>query len=220
MKKVVLATAVLGMIFVTSCKTDKDTVVAGEAQEATSASQDATAYLIDQAESATTWRGFKFFQDTSKPEVGHYGVIKLKEGQLHVKDGVLESGIFISDQTSFESHDMNDDPDSKADFDGHMKSPDFLNVEEYPEAKFEISKVTPLAEGDYNTEISGNLDFRGVPKNITFRANVKEEGDKLTIQSEEFKINRQDFGIDFKGGGDSIIRDEVVLQMDVTAKKA
>ena len=82
-----------------------------------------------------------------------------------------------------------------------------------------VTAVNALTEGDYNTEISGNLDFRGTPKNITFKANVNVEGDKLTIKSEEFKINRQDFGIVYKGGGDSIIKDDVMLQVDVTADK-
>lgn len=221
MKKIVLTTAVLGMIFMASCKNETtDTVVTTDAQEASSASQDAHTYLVDANESKTTWRGFKFFQDSSKPEVGHYGVIKLKEGNLTMKDGILESGKFISDQTTLVSHDLADDAENKAKLEGHLKSPDFLDVEKYPVALFEISKVTPLEDGDFNSEISGNLDFRGVPKNITFKANVKENGEKITIQSEEFKINRQDFGVDFSPGADTVIKDDVILQMDITANKA
>lgn len=218
MKKVLLSLSVIGMIFLASCGS-KDTLEAKDAQETTSASETSTEYVVNTAVSATNWKGGKMFEDTSKPDEGHYGSVKFKSGTVTVKDGVLESGSFVADQTTFESADLNDDPESKGKLDGHLKSADFLDVEKYPEAKFDITKVTKIQSGDFNTEISGNLDFRGVPKNITFKANVKEEGDKVTIKSEEFKINRQDFGITFKGGGGAIIKDDVMLQIDVTADK-
>lgn len=218
MKKVLLSLSVIGMVFLASCGS-KDTIEATDAKETSTASETATEYVVNTSVSVTNWKGGKFYEDTSKPEEGHYGSVKLKSGTVTVKDGILESGSFVADQTTFESADLNDDAETKAKLDGHLKSADFLDVEKFPEAKFEITKVTKLDSGDFNTEISGNLDFRGTPKNVTFKANVKEEGDKVTIKSEEFKINRQDFGITFKGGGGSIIKDDVILQLDVTADK-
>lgn len=218
MKKVLLSASVIGMFLVASCG-PKDTVEATDAQETSTASETATEYVVNTAVSSTSWKGGKIYEDTSKPEEGHYGSVKLKSGTVTVKDGVLESGSFVADQTTFESADLNEDAESKGKLDGHLKSADFLDVEKFPEAKFDITKVTKLDTGDYNTEISGNLDFRGVPKNVTFKANVKEEAGKVTIKSEEFKINRQDFGINFKGGAGSIIKDDVLLQLDVTADK-
>ncbi len=219
MKKVLLGLSFAGMAFLASCG-PKDTVEATDAQDSATASAEAVSYSVNTDISSVSWKGGKIFQDTSKPEEGHYGAVKLKSGEVTVKNGVLESGKFVADQTTFESADKNDDAETKAKLDGHLKSPDFLDVEKFPEATFEITAVKALTEGDYNTEISGNLDFRGVPKNITFKANVAEEGDKVTIKSEEFKINRQDFGIVYKGSGDSIIKDDVMLQLDVTATKA
>lgn len=218
MKKVLLSASVIGMFLVASCG-PKDTVEATDAKETSTASATSTEYVVNTAVSSTSWKGGKMFDDTSKPEEGHYGSVKFKSGTVTVKDGLLESGTLVADQTTFESADLNEDTDSKAKLDGHLKSADFLDVEKFPEAKFEVTKVTKLDTGDYNTEISGNLDFRGVPKNVTFKANVKEEAGKVTIKSEEFKINRQDFGINFKGGAGSIIKDDVLLQLDVTADK-
>ncbi|MDD3459262.1 MAG: YceI family protein [Weeksellaceae bacterium] len=218
MKKIFLGLTVAGMIVISSCGKSADTLATEDAQEVLAASEDAESFVVDTNESSTTWRGFKFFQDATKPEEGHFGIIKLKEGVLSVKDGMLESGKLISDQSTIENHDV-EDQGQKSDLVNHLKSPDFLNIEEFPHATFEISKVNPLAEGDYNTEISGNLDFRGVPKNITFKANVKVEGDKLSIQSEEFTINRQEFGVDFAPGNDTVIKDEVVLQLDIKADR-
>lgn len=219
MKKVLLGLTVLGMIFIASCNKNAETVTAGDAQEASSASHDAETFVVNTGESSTTWRGFKFFHDSSKPEVGHFGIIKLKEGSFSFKEGVLESGKLVSDQTTLENHDLAEDKENRAKLEGHLKSPDFLDVEKFPNSTFEISKVTPITDGDYNSEISGNLDFRGVPKNITFRANVKKDGDKLSIQSEEFTINRQDFGVNFAPSNDTVIKDEVILKLDIKADK-
>lgn len=219
MKKIFLSLTLVGFVFLTSCGGGNETIEATEAQETADASAEAEEYAVNTDVSTTTWRGFKIFQDTTKPESGHYGTIKMKEGVVTVKDGLLESGKFVADMSSLESEDLNDDLEMKAKLDGHLKSADFLDVEVYPTSTFEITSTQKLDSGDYNTEISGNLDFRGTPKNITFKANVNEADGKVTIKSEEFTINRQDFGITYKGGGDSIIKDEVVLQLDVTADK-
>lgn len=219
MRKTLLGLTFIGLIFTASCKSSNDTVEATEAQETAVASENAVTYVVNTEISSATWKGGKFYQDPSKPEEGHYGSVKLKSGEVTMNNGVLEAGNFVADQTTFESQDLADNPEMKAKLDEHLKSPDFLDVKKFPEATFNITAAKALTEGDYNTEISGNLKFRDIEKNITFKANVKEEGDQVTIKSEEFKINRQDFGIVYKGGGDSIIKDEVILQLDVTATK-
>lgn len=217
MRKAFLSLTLIGMVFLTSCGGGKDTVEATDAQETAVASEESVTYAVNTEVSTTNWKGGKFYQDTTKPEEGHYGSVKLKSGEVTVKDGVLEAGHFVADQTTFESADLNEDPDTKAKLDGHLKSADFLDVEKFPEATFHITSAKKLDTGDFNTEISGNLKFRDVEKNITFKANVKEEAGTVTIKSEEFAINRQDFGIVYKGGGDSVIKDEVLLRVDITA---
>ena len=183
-----------------------------------SASEGAEEFAVDTTTSIVNWKGGKTFDDINKPEEGHYGIVKLQEGTVNVNNGVLESGKFVADFTSFESKDLDADAESKGKLDGHLKSPDFLDVEKFPTATFEITEVKAIEGGDYNSEISGNLDFRGVPKNVTFKANVTVDADGVTIKSEEFGINRKDFGITFVGGAGSIIKDEVLLQVDLSAK--
>lgn len=217
MRKAFLSLTLIGMVFLTSCGGGKDTVEATDAQETAVASEESVTYAVNTEVSTTNWKGGKFYQDTTKPEEGHYGSVKLKSGEVTVKDGVLEAGHFVADQTTFESADLNEEPDAKAKLDGHLKSADFLDVEKFPEATFHVTSAKKLDAGDFNTEISGNLKFRDIEKNITFKANVKEEAGTVTIKSEEFAINRQDFGIVYKGGGDSVIKDEVLLRVDITA---
>lgn len=219
MKKLLLSLSIASFIALTSCGGNTDTVQATDAAETATATEGAEHFVADST-STINWKGGKTFDDINKPEEGHYGVVTLQSGEVHFNNGVLESGNFVADFTSFESKDLDADPETKAKLDGHLKSADFLDVEKFPTAKFEITGVTALTEGDYNTEISGNLDFRGTPKNITFKANVAVDGDKVSIKSEEFGINRQDFGITFTGGGGSIIKDEILLQADITATKA
>lgn len=217
MKKVILSLSFIGMALLASCGGSTETVETKDVQEVATASEESQTYAINAEDSSISWRGFKIFHDTAKPETGHHGFIKLKSGELVFNNGILEAGSFIADLTTLESIDLNEDPENKAKLDGHLKSEDFLFVENFPEAKFEISDVKYLDEGDFNAEISGNLDFRGVPKNITFKANVNEENGVVSFNTEEIMINRQEFGIDFQGGGDSIIKDEIALQVDVKA---
>ncbi|HEY4539899.1 MAG TPA: YceI family protein [Faecalibacter sp.] len=218
MKKLFLSLAVVSAVALTSCGGKTETVNATEAQESATATEGAKTYAADVEASTVNWKGGKTFEDINKPEEGHWGVVKLKEGTVTANNGVLESGKFVADFTTFESKDLDADPETKAKLDGHLKAADFLDVEKFPTATFEITGVKAIEGGDYNSEISGNLDFRGTPKNVTFKANVTVADDVVTIKSEEFGINRKDFGITFTGGGGSIIKDEVLLQVDLTAK--
>lgn len=220
MKKLFLGLAVVSAVALTSCGGNTDTVKTTEAQEGATSTEGAVDYNVDTATSVVNWKGGKTFDDINKPEEGHYGVVKLKEGTVKVNNGVLEAGKFVADFTSFESKDLDADAESKGKLDGHLKSADFLDVEKFPTATFEITAVKPVEGGDYNSEVSGNLDFRGTPKNVTFKANVTVDANGVTIKSEEFGINRKDFGITFVGGGGSIVKDEVLLQVDLTAKPA
>jgi len=77
---------------------------------------------------------------------------------------------------------------------GHLKSPDFFEVETYPTATFESTSLG--GRGD-ETRITGELTLHGETKTLMFPAEVEitEEGLTLTAQTE---INRMDFGIDFQ----------------------
>ena len=220
MKKLFLGLAVVSAVALTSCGGNTETVKTTEAQEGATSTEGAVDYNVDTTTSVVNWKGGKTFDDINKPEEGHYGIVKLKEGTVKVNNGVLEAGKFVADFTSFESKDLDADAESIGKLDGHLKSADFLDVEKFPTATFEITAVKPVEGGDYNSEVSGNLDFRGTPKNVTFKANVTVDANGVTIKSEEFGINRKDFGIAFTGGGGSIVKDEVLLQVDLTAKPA
>uniref|UniRef100_UPI0039A42AB7 YceI family protein n=1 Tax=Ornithobacterium rhinotracheale TaxID=28251 RepID=UPI0039A42AB7 len=217
MKKSVLVVLAAGLVGFTSCE-KKQAVEATDAVEVTNQPSESTSlFAVNTEKSNVEWRAFKFYESENK-EAGHNGFFKFKSGEVGVENGVLTSGTFTIDVESLESLDLNDDPDSKAKLDGHLKSEDFLHVEKYPEATFVITSVKPI-EGEYNTEISGNLKLREIEKNITVKANVSVEGDQLQLNSEEFSINRKDFGVNFEGKQGVVIRDNVALKVNILADK-
>lgn len=101
---------------------------------------------------------------------------------------------------------------------GHLKSPDFFDVEQFPTAKFVLTKAVKTDAG-YN--LSGNLDFHGVKKGIVFPANVTVADDGKTVSVEaDFSINRMDFGVVYPGMTDDLIREEVIIRFNVVGEPA
>lgn len=101
---------------------------------------------------------------------------------------------------------------------GHLKSPDFFDVEKFPASTFTITNVAE-AEGDNAYTLTGDFTLHGVTKKISFPATVKEADDKVMLDA-EFDINRKDFGIVYPGKPDDLIRDEVVIKLAMVATPA
>lgn len=218
MKKLILSLSTIAMIAFTSCE-KKEAVAVTDAEEVAEASAEAATYTVDKETSNVEWRGYKVIE-AENAESGHHGTMKLASGTVKFENNALASGDFVIDATSLESMDLNDSPEDKENLDGHLKSADFLDVENYPTATFNVTGVNAI-EGDYNTEISGNFKMRDIEKNITFKANVNTEGDAVSINSEEFTINRKDFGIEFNPNKPGVfIKDNVTLRVNINGAKA
>lgn len=214
MKKVFLGLSAVALVALTSCE-KKEAVEVKDAQEVAVGTETSATFAVDTQTSNVEWRGFKIYEGETE-EQGHHGTIKLQSGSLKVEEGKIVSGDFVIDPTSLESMDLNDSPEDKGKLDGHLKSEDFLHVEKYPTATFNITGVNAI-EGEYNTEISGNLKLREDEKNITFKANVEVSEDKVSMKSEEFTINRKDFGITFNPAKGAVIKDNVALRVNLEA---
>ncbi|UUO06804.1 YceI family protein [Blastopirellula sp. J2-11] len=91
---------------------------------------------------------------------------------------------------------------------GHLKSPDFFNVREFPVATFKTTGIESTEPGKF--AITGDLTLLGETKSITFPATV--EAGKLTA---DFKIDRTEFGMTY---GDGKVEKEVAMTIEVTAK--
>ncbi len=99
---------------------------------------------------------------------------------------------------------------------GHLKSPDFFNVEAQPTAMFKSTKFEAGEGGAYT--VSGQMTLNGQTKEISFPATF-ETSDAGTKGDAKFQINRQDFGITYPGKPDDLIKDEVALTISLMFPK-
>jgi polyisoprenoid-binding protein YceI len=78
--------------------------------------------------------------------------------------------------------------------DGHLSSPDFFNVKQYPMISFKSTAVKAIDKG---YEVTGDLTLHGVTKSVTFALKggktVEFMGKQHTGFSTEFTVNRSDF---------------------------
>jgi polyisoprenoid-binding protein YceI len=108
-----------------------------------------------------------------------------------------------------------------ADRDGHLRSSDFLDAENYPYITFKSTRIEP--DGDDRYLISGDLTIRGVTKHVvldTEFAGIGKSpwGNRVAALSAETKINRKDFGLVWNvglGTGGWLVGDEVRIHIDL-----
>ncbi|WP_306623218.1 YceI family protein [Chryseobacterium ginsenosidimutans] len=195
-----------------SCKKDKP--LSSESNEVTT-SKERSQFVVDTLNSKVEWKGYKIFKSEN---TSHFGTIKFESGDVTVKEGKLESGKFVADMTSLTSEDLKNDTEQLEKLNGHLKSGDFFEVEKFPTASYEITKVTPSAEGDYNTILDGNLTVKGITKPVQFKANISVKEGTVSIATEPKDIKREEFGVKFQAPAENgVIKDEVTLQINVKA---
>lgn len=101
----------------------------------------------------------------------------------------------------------------------HLKTADFFDVATHPQAMFESTEIRPGGEKGATHTVTGNLQLHGVRKSITFPATISVGGGAVTVDS-TFAINRKDFGINYAGAADNLIRDDVVLTLRIRGVKS
>jgi len=101
----------------------------------------------------------------------------------------------------------------------HLKTADFFEVEKYPKATFVSTKiVADTAKGAGNYTVTGDFDLHGQKKSITFPAKITVGDAEVTVDT-EFSINRKDFGLIYTGKTDDLIRDDVVIRLNLKSPK-
>jgi len=206
MKKIALM--LVAGIFLAACtpkNPDGEKAVTTEGTEVAAA--EGAEVAINTSASKIIWTG-------SKVTGSHTGDVALKSGVLTVKEGKITGGNFVTDLNTINDTDMQGEYKDK--LDTHLKSPDFFDVAQFPEAKFEITSVTEGAEAGKVT-ISGNLTMRGVTKNITFPATVTEATDASVKASADFNVLREDWGLVYTGMADDLISKEFNLKIELVA---
>lgn len=145
----------------------------------------------------------------SKITGSHNGGFKTFTGYFTLKDGAPVSNdhkVVIDMKSTFVDNEK---------LQGHLKSPDFFDVEKFPQATFDVTGFKKDSPTAYN--VSGNFTLHGITKNISFPVTVSQTGDNVKIDA-KFDIKRKDFGIVYPGKPDDLIRDEVVIEFKLEAK--
>jgi polyisoprenoid-binding protein YceI len=105
------------------------------------------------------------------------------------------------DTTSLKAE--HEEPGKAVQLTNHLKNPEFLDVEQYPTAKFESTKIEHGPDGAHT--VTGNLTLHGVTKEITFPAKA-EMIRFVMIFTAEFEIDRMDFGVGDSEAGKGVER--------------
>ena len=101
----------------------------------------------------------------------------------------------------------------------HLQTGDFFEVEKYPKASFVSSKIVPdTAKGANSYTVTGDLEMRGQKKAVTFPAVITVNPNEVSVDT-EFAINRKDFGIVYAGKADDLIRDDVVIRLNLRSQR-
>lgn len=101
----------------------------------------------------------------------------------------------------------------------HLQTGDFFDVAKFPKASFVSTRIVPDAtKGPNNYSVTGDLELRGQKRSVTFPATIVAGVLDVAVDA-EFSINRKDFGIVYEGKADDLIRDDVVIKLELNASR-
>jgi polyisoprenoid-binding protein YceI len=109
--------------------------------------------------------------------------------------------------------------------DAHLRSNDFLAMEEYPQITFVATDVRQ--SGPSSLELTGDLSIRGVTNSVTipfeFEGAATDPFGNLRVGFEgSAVINRKDYGITWNAAletGGVLVSDKITLEFEVSAIK-
>lgn len=210
MRTSIVVTILVGLMFLSACgdpAADKSRAVTNEPARTASPASAAqgTKYLITPQNSKIEFVG-------SKVTGSHNGSFQDFSGQIDYTGNIEQSHVNITIKTDS----LNTDT---ADLTKHLKTPDFFDVAKFPEATFVSTAIKAGGEKGATHTVTGNLKLHGVEKSISFPATIAVTPDTASVDA-NFSINRKDFGINYAGAANNLIRDDVVLTLTIRANKA
>lgn len=201
-------TILSGLMFVTACSdpaADQPKATTGAATQVSPPNLAGTKFVITPENSKIDFIG-------SKVTGSHNGSFQKFSGEIAYAGTPETSRVSITiDTDSITTDDAN--------LTKHLKTADFFDVPKYPQATFVSTEIKRSAEGGGTHTITGNLTMHGVTKSVTFPAAIDVTSNLVSVDS-NFSINRKDFGINYAGAQDNLIRDGVVLKLNIRAPKA
>jgi polyisoprenoid-binding protein YceI len=168
----------------------------------------------------TTTSGQTYAIDPSHSEVGfavsHLLISKVR-GHFNGFTGTLELGgngnIPTAIDGTVQATSVNTREEKR---DGHLRSPDFFDVENFPTITFKSTSIT--GSGTEFTAV-GNLTIHGTTNSVTLNGEVGGRttdpwGNDRVAYSVEGKIKRSEFGLTFGAG---MVGDDVKIVLEIQA---
>jgi len=149
----------------------------------------------------------------------HYGTIRIASGTIHFEGDQFSGGEAAIDTTSLTVEDL--EGESKEKLTGHLKNPDFFDVEAFPAAALKIIGVKPAGNNLY--DVTADLTIKSVTHPVSFQAAVEKKDGKVQATA-VFKVDRTLYGIRYGSGkffenlGDRTIHDDFTLEVSVNAE--
>jgi len=157
--------------------------------------------------------------------VKHMGISTVR-GTFTEFEGTLEVGTDIADTKAYGTVKATSVSTDWPQRDDHLRSPDFFDAEQFPELKFESTKIEAIDDDTFR--IVGNLTLHGLTKEIKLEAIV--DGTETDPMGNERvglevvgQISRGDFEMKFNqalGSGNVAVSDKVKITLDISAVKA
>ena len=112
-----------------------------------------------------------------------------------------------------------------SDRDGHLKSNDFFDMEQYPEIHFVSTAVEPLDESTYR--VTGDLTIKGTTKPVTIDLEhtgtaVDPFGNQRVGLEGSVTVNRKDWGVNWNAAleaGGVLVSENVTIELEISAIK-
>ena len=110
--------------------------------------------------------------------------------------------------------------------DGHLRTNDFLDIENYPTITFASTAIKYLGGSDF--EVTGDLTIKDVTKSITipleFQGSAKDPfgNDRIGFEG-SVVVNRKDWGITWNAAletGGVLVSEKVTLEFEISAVKS
>ena len=159
----------------------------------------------------------------------HNGSVTLKSGTLEFQKQTLVGGKFVIDMTSIKVLDLEADSKPNKSLTGHLKSPDFFDVEKHTTAELKINSAAKTGQksmfgnGD-EYKVKAVLTIKGISQDIEFFANASvkgksaEAGATITFDRSKFDVR---YGSEtfFGSLGDKAIYNDVKMEIKLKASK-
>jgi len=167
--------------------------------------------------------------DTAHSKVGfsvkHLGIATVR-GQFDEFEGTLELSDDLSEARAYGRVKAASIDTSEPQRDEHLRSPDFFDVEQYPELTFNSTRIESVDEDTYR--IIGDLTLHGITRELVLDAVIDGTetdpwGNERVGLEVVGQLSRGEYGMKFNqalGSGNVVVSDKVKLALDISAVKA